>query len=70
MSPPSHPVLQQLPPLDKSSSRFHDQLSDILHKEEFKICVPGLQDDDLMWLVEYLDKVRRHIDSCSSLMLA
>ena len=61
MSSPSLPVLEQLRRLDKSLPGFHDQLSSILYGEEYQQCVPNLQGDDLVWLVDYLDKVRRHI---------
>ena len=50
--------LKELRGLDKSSPEFHDQISDILHGEEYKQCVSDLQGDDLVWLVDYLDQVR------------
>jgi len=53
--------LGQLHYLDRSSSKFHDQLSDILCKAEYKQWVPNLQGDDLVGLVDYLAKVRRRI---------
>ena len=59
MSSPNPPALQQLRRLDKSSSEFHDQLSNVLYGEEYQQCVPNIQGDDLVWLVDYLDKVRR-----------
>ena len=59
MSPPSSPTLQQLHHLDRSSSGFHDQLSNLLYGEEYQQCAPNLRGDDLVWLVDYLDKVRR-----------
>jgi hypothetical protein len=58
---PSLPVLRQLHRLDRSSSGFHDQLSDVLDGEEYKQCVPDLQGDDLVFFVDYLDDVRRRI---------
>ena len=58
MSSPSHPVLQQLHHLDRSLSGFQDQLTNVLYGEEYRQCVPNLQGNDLVWLVEYLDKVR------------
>jgi len=61
MSSPSLPVLQQLLRLDSSSSDFQDQLSNLLHGGEYRQCVPELQDDDVAWLVDYLDKVRCHV---------
>ena len=50
--------LKELRDLEKSSPWFHDQISDILHAEEYKPCVSDLQGDDLVWLVDYLDQVR------------
>jgi len=58
MSSPSLPALQRLHRLDRSSSDFQDQLSNALYGEEHKRCVSNLQGDDLVWLVDYLDKVR------------
>jgi len=58
---PSSPALQKLYNLDASLSEFHDQLSDILNGEEYTRSVTNLQGDDLVWLVDYLDKVRRRI---------
>ena len=52
------PALQKLHHLSRS---FHDQLSDILYGDEYQQCVPGLQGDDLVWLVEYLDKARHYV---------
>ena len=61
MSSPSLPVLQELHHLDRSLPDFQGQLSDILCGQEYKRCVPNLQGDDLVWLVEHLDKVRRRV---------
>jgi len=61
MPSPNPPALQQLRRLDRSSSDFPDQLSNVLYGEEYQKCVPNLQSDDLAWLVEYLDKVCRHV---------
>ena len=58
MSSPSLPALRQLDRLDKFSSKFDDRLSNALYGDEYQQCVPELQGDDLVWLVEYLDKVR------------
>ena len=58
MSPPNYPALQQLYHLDQSSIDFHNQLRNVLYGEEYTQCVPSLQSDDLVWLVDYLDKVR------------
>ena len=61
MSSPDSPILQKLDRLSRSTSGFHDQLSDLFDGDEYKQCVPNLQGDDLAWLVDYLDKVRRRI---------
>ena len=61
MSSPSPPALQLLRHLDRSSPKFHDQLSNIVHGGEYQGCVSNLQGDDLVWLVDYLDEVRRRV---------
>ena len=58
MSSPGTPALQQLLGLDTSSSEFHDQLCNVFYGEEYQKCVPNLQGDDSVWLVDHLDKVR------------
>ena len=61
MSLPSSPALQQLNSLERSSPDFHDQFCNVLYGEEYVQCVPNIQGDDLAWLVNYLDKVRRRV---------
>ena len=61
MATPSSPTLQKLHPLDTSSHDFHKNLSSILSGEEYAQCKKGLEPDDLQWLVDYLDEVRRRI---------
>jgi hypothetical protein len=61
MPPPILPILQQLDRLSASSPGFQDQLSNILHGEEYFQCVRDLQGDDLVRLVDCLDKVCRRI---------
>ena len=56
----SPPALRKLRHLDRSSSGFRSQLSEVLDWDEYRRCVPNLQRNDLTWLVDYLDKVRRH----------
>jgi len=51
--------LTQLRRLDATSPTFHDQVCNILYGEEYTRWMPGLQGDDLMGLVNYLDNVRR-----------
>ena len=60
-------LLQQLHQLNRSSPKFHDQLNIILYGEEFKQHATNLDANDLLWLVDYLDKVRHHVSllSCS-----
>ena len=68
-STPALPALQQLDSLDRSSSDFYKQLDGILRGEEYKKyvyredhkLVLNLQHDDLVWLINHLDSVRRHI---------
>jgi len=60
MSPPDPSVLQKLHCLDRSSPGFNGQLSDMLYGEDYQRCVPNLRDGDLVWLVDYLDKVCYH----------
>jgi len=57
MVSPSHPVLQRLDRLNRSSSDFHDQLNNVLCAEEYKQYLSDLQGDGLVWLVDYLDEV-------------
>ena len=54
-------ILQQLSRINRSSPGFHDQLSNVLYGREYKRCIPNLQGEDLVWLVDYLDKVSRRI---------
>jgi len=61
MSAPTSLVLQRLHGLDRSSSEYHAQIRNVLYEEEYQKCVPNLEEDDLIWLVGYLDKVRRNV---------
>ena len=61
MPSPNFPALQRLHQLDKSSPDFPDKLCNVLYGEEYTKCVLILQGDDLVWLVDYLDQVRRHV---------
>ena len=61
MSSPGSPVLQQLNRLDRSLPNFQDQLSNVLYGQEYKKSMPNLEDDDFVWLVDYLSEVRRQI---------
>ena len=61
MSLPGSPALQQLHRLNKSSSDFHDQLCKVLYEPEYVRCGQNLKVDELVWLIDYLEEVRRHI---------
>ena len=58
----SRNLLQQLHRLqvNGSSPGFQDRLCNILYGEGYEQSVPKLQNEDLVWLVDYLDKVCRH----------
>ena len=58
---PPHSPLEQLRSLDESSLEFQDQVSNILVGKKFMDWVSTIQDDDLVGLVDYLDKVRRSL---------
>ena len=68
MPSPNFPALQRLHQLDKSSPDFHDKLCNVLYGEEYTQCVLILQGDNLGWLVDYLDKVRRRVSPPNSLL--
>ena len=61
MSSTSSSVLQQFHHLDRSSPDFHDKLCNVFYGSEYSQWVSNLQGDDLVWLVDYLDKVRCRI---------
>ncbi|KAF9643873.1 kinase-like protein [Thelephora ganbajun] len=65
MAPPTHPALQQISHLDTSSPDFHDQLENALRGREYRQCVSNIEDDDLTWLVNYLDEVLDRLDLSS-----
>jgi len=50
-------VLQEFDRLDKSSLQFPDKLVSLLSKEGYKDYIQWLRDEDVSWLVEYLDNV-------------
>ena len=54
-------TLQQLYDLDRSSPQFHEQLSDLIHGQEYQNSVLNLKSNDLTWLVEYLDSVSHQV---------
>ncbi|KAF9644746.1 kinase-like protein [Thelephora ganbajun] len=66
MAPPGSPALRKLHSLDTSSSDFGDQLCNVLYGGEYEQCVPNLQGNDLVWLVDYLDKALNDLDPSST----
>jgi hypothetical protein len=50
--------LQQLRRLDKLSPKFPERLTDLINGQRYRNCIVGLQDEDVAWLVEFLDDVR------------
>ncbi|KAF9647776.1 kinase-like protein [Thelephora ganbajun] len=65
MIPPG--PLRQLHGLDRTSPQFRKQLSNLLRGDEYQNVVPGLQGEDLVWLVEYLNSVLGGISDPPSL---
>jgi len=55
--PPPDP-LEQLRVLDISSPDFPDKIAKLLRGSEYQRCIPGLEGDVLVWLVELLHDVR------------
>ena len=53
----THKVLKKLHGLDRTSSQFHKRLSGLLRSEAYRSAVPNLQDEDVAWLVDYLESV-------------
>ena len=49
--------LRQLCDLDRSSPQFKDQLVRFLGRKEWIRSLQNLRNEDLVWLVEYLDCV-------------
>jgi len=56
---PSPSPLEQLRRLDRSSSKFHDLVCNILYGREYLQWVPTIEGKDLVGLVDYLDTVHR-----------
>ena len=61
-----HNLLQPLHDLDRTSPQFYEQLIDFLRSNEYEDVVPSLQNEDLTWLVEYLDSVSLQTTSLHS----
>ncbi|KAF9644873.1 kinase-like protein [Thelephora ganbajun] len=58
--------LEQLRRLNSSSSKFHDQLSNILYGQEYKQWVQGIRGDDVVGLVDCLDGALDTLDPAST----
>jgi hypothetical protein len=56
-------IVQQFEQLNRSSPQFPDQLTSLLYKKEYRECIPNLKDEEVVWLIEYLD------DVCLSVLL-
>ena len=50
-------ALQKLRDLDKASPRFHEQLINFLRGDEYQNALSKLENEDGLWLIEYLDGV-------------
>ena len=61
MSSSNPTALQKFRHPDGSSPNFHNQLSDVLFGEEYGRSVPNLQGNDLVSIVDYLNKVCHRI---------
>ena len=59
MPSPTSPALQIFRHLFTSPD-FDNKLSNVLYGEEYIQCVSRLQGEDLVWLIDHLDKVRHH----------
>ena len=57
--------LQRLRDLDRE---FHRQLIDILHGDEYRDVVPNLEDEDVAWLVGFLDSVNLQVSLFRSVL--
>ena len=60
---PEDSYLRALVQLDRLSPQFPGQLCDILDGNGFDDCVKNLEAEDLLWLIEFLDKVWFPLDS-------
>jgi hypothetical protein len=61
MASSGYPALQTLYRLDTSSPDFEDQLFNVLYGKEYGHCALNLEGDDLIWLIDYLDKVGNRV---------
>ena len=56
--PPSSDILKELDQLKLSSPNFSCQLNAILDRPAYNQSVRGIEGNELIWLVRYLDQVR------------
>lgn len=59
MASPRSPTLAKLHRLQYNSPNFSRKLSKILREEDYKQCVQDIKGNELTWLLNYLDQVRR-----------
>ena len=60
MSSPDLSPLEQLLGLNSSLPEFNDQVSNILHSEEYRKRVKRISSDDAVRIIDFLDRVRRY----------
>ncbi|KAF9649285.1 kinase-like protein [Thelephora ganbajun] len=63
---PRAPALQKLHHLNRSSPDFHNQFCGVLYEQEYIQCAQNVEGDDLVWLVDYLNKALDRLDPSSA----
>lgn len=58
LSEPNLTPLQQLRSLNRASPEFFDQLNNVLHDKACEESIRNLEGNDLVSVIDYLDKVR------------
>ena len=66
MSSPNLNPLQQFLGLDSSRPEFNDQVSNILHGEEYRKWVKRISSGDAVRIIDFLDTVRRYASFLAS----
>ena len=61
MASHSRRPLDQLLQLDQASPHFHDTISNILYGQEYRKWIREVHDDDVIVLIDYLDKARPYV---------
>ena len=59
-------LLEQLLGLDTSLPEFNDQVSNILHGEEYRQLAKRISRTDAVKLIDFLDRVRRYASFLAS----